>query len=99
MTIKGKNVKIVFHRGKPLTKAVLIGTITLCTVALVAIRINLDKEQARLEAAREQAIAQEQTRTELTVKLDQLGSQEAIVEIAGQELGLYDPDTIIVETE
>ncbi len=99
MTIQGKKFKIVFYRGKPLTKVVLIAMITLCTVAMVAIRINIDKEQARLEASKAAAIAQEQENHDLKDKTDRLGSQEGILEIAGEELGLYDPDTIIVDTE
>ena len=99
MTIRGKKFKIVFHRGKPLTRVVLIAMITLCTVAMVAILINITKEQARLEAGKAAAIAQEQENQDLKDKTDRLGSQEGILEIAGEELGLYNPDTIIVDTE
>ena len=52
MTIQSKNFKVVFHCGKPLTKVVLIAMITVCTITMVALRINIGKEKARLEAAK-----------------------------------------------
>lgn len=99
MTIKGKNYKVVFRRGRPLTKVVLIGMILICTVALVAIQFVIAAEKDRLEAGKASALTQEQEKNQLENKLDKLGSQEGIVEIAGDELGLHDPDKIIVETE
>ena len=99
MTIKGKKYKVVFRRGRPLTKVVLIGMILICTVALVAIHSAIAREKDRLDASKAAALTQEQEKNELENKLDNLGSQEGIVNIAGEELGLHDPDKIIVETE
>ena len=99
MTIKGKKFKIVFRRGKPLTKIVLAAMLAVCIVAMVVIRANIARERERLAASEAKAKAQVQKQDELQDKIDKVGSQEGIVDIAGEELGLYDPDTIIVETE
>lgn len=99
MTIKEKKFKIVFRRGRPLTKVVLIAMITLCTVALVAIGITVKQEQARLKAAKSNAFTEEQEKKELNEKIDQLGSDESIKDIAADELDMYPEGTIIVNTE
>ena len=99
MTIKGKNFKVIFRRGKPLTKVVLIAMITLCTVALVVIWSKIDKEKDRLKRAEDVAVEQKLDNDELQDKIDSLGSQDSIVDIAGDELGLYPDGTVIVETE
>ena len=97
--VKGKKYKIVFCQAKPVTKIVIIVSILLCTLALLVIHSAIVREQARLEAAKAAALAQEQEQNELQDKIDHLGSQEGIVDIAGDELDLHDPDKVIVETE
>ena len=99
MTIKGKKFKIVFRRGKPLTKIVLAAMLAVCIVAMVVIRANIARERERLAASEAKAKAQVQKQDELQDKIDKVGSQEGSVDIAGEELGLYNPDTISVETE
>ena len=68
-------------------------------MALVTIHSVIEGEQRRLEAGKAAAFAQEQKRDEFQNKIDKLGSQDSIQDIAGEELGLYPPDTTIVETE
>lgn len=99
MTVKGKKYKVVFRRGRPLTKVVLIAMILICIVAMVAIQSAIARERDRLADNKAAAQAQQQAQSELQNKIDHLGSQEGIVQIAGEELGLHDPDKIIVETE
>lgn len=99
MTINGKNHKVVFRPGRPLTKVVLLITIVLCTVALLVIHSSVSAEKERLAKSRATAIAREQEKEAVQEKIDKPGSVEGYVEIAGDELGLYDPDTVIVETE
>ncbi|MBQ3215141.1 MAG: hypothetical protein IJB11_03385 [Oscillospiraceae bacterium] len=97
MTINGQKCKVVFRKGKPLTKIVLMITIILCTVALIVIYNSITTQQNRLAASRQQAISEEREKQEIQEDIDQLGSHESVIDIAGEHLGLYDPDTIIVE--
>ena len=99
MTISGKKYKVVFRRGRPLTKVVLIGTIAICTVALIAIGIAIGGERDRLNDGKAAAATQQQENQDLHNKIDQLGSQQSIIDIAGDELGLHDPNKVIVDTE
>lgn len=87
--------KIVFRPGKAVTKVALLGVIVLSTVALIAIGSAVDKAEDRAEALRAQAAAEERERSKLEQDIEALGSSDSIEQIAGEELGLVDPDTII----
>lgn len=80
--------KIVFRPGSPLTKLALVGVIVLSTVALIAIHCAIDRSQAKADALRQQAAAEERERNELKDKIDNLGSTDSVIDIAGDELGL-----------
>ena len=80
--------KIVFRPGSPLTKLALLGVIVLSTVALIAIHCAIDRSQAKADALRQQAAAEERERNELKDKIDNLGSTDSVIDIAGDELGL-----------
>lgn len=99
MTINAQKYKIVFRRGRPLTKAVLLIMIVLCTVALVVIHSSIRREQDRIAASRRDILNHQWLNRSIQKRIHQLGSHESIIEIAGEELGLYDPETIIIETE
>ena len=99
MDARQQKTKIVFRRGRPLTKIVLLITIILCSVALLTIGGAIRAEQARLKANKAAAFAAEHEKGNLQDKIDRLGSQESIEEIAGDELGLHDPDKVIIDAE
>lgn len=99
MAARRQKVKIVFRRGRPLTKVMLLITIVLCSAALLTIGSVIRKEQNRLETKKHAAFAAEQEKEDLQDKIDRLGSQESIEEIAGDELGLHDPNKIIIDRE
>ena len=99
MAAKKQRPKIVLRWGRPLIKIVLLITIVLCSVALLTIGSVIRKEQARLEANRKDAFAAKQDNEDLNDKIDRLGSQESIEEIAGDELGLHDPNKVIIDPE
>ena len=71
--------------------AVIIGI----TAFLVLRSVTLDA-QARAEQWRAQAQQLEQENQALEDKIDNLGTLEGIKDIAQDELGLVDPDTIII---
>lgn len=87
--------KIVFRPGKTLTKVALLAVIVLSTMTLIAIGGAIRRGQTKVDALRAQAVAQEQEKAELEKDIAALGSDESVLEIAGEELGLVDPDTII----
>lgn len=89
------NIKLVYRPGKALTKIALLGVIVLSTVALVTLQAAIQRSQDRAEAVRAQAAALEQENRELEQDIDALGSKESILDIAEDELGLVDPDTVV----
>ncbi len=91
--------KIVFRPGSPLTKLALLGVIVLSTVALIAIHCAIGRSREQAEDLRAQAAAAEREQNQLNNKIDALGSTDSVIDIAGEELGLVDPDTVIFVTD
>ncbi|MBQ2244322.1 MAG: hypothetical protein II320_00620 [Oscillospiraceae bacterium] len=92
---KKQKYKIVFRPGKTLTKVALLVVIALSTMTLIAIGSAVGRGQDRVDALRAQAQDQEQVKAALEKDIAALGSEDSIRDIAEQELGLVDPDTII----
>lgn len=88
-------IKLVYRPGKTLTKVALLGVIVLSTAALITIHTAIERSEAREEAMRSEAAALEQQNRELEQKIDALGSKDSILDIAEEELGLVDPDTVV----
>lgn len=100
MNAQGReNVKFVRRRSSKLTKAALFLAIVFSMMALLvlhALTLNL-KEQAQISKDQAQQLEQENDRLE--DKIENAGSLEGVQDIAKDELGLVDPDTIIIEPE
>ena len=80
-------------------KAVLIVLIVLSTAALVALRWVHNGIQAETQRKAEQAAAMEGENADLQEKIDSIGSVQSIRQIAQDELGLADPDTVLIHPE
>ena len=80
-------------------KAVLIVLIVLSTAALVALRWVHNGIQTETQRKTEQAAAMEGENADLQEKIDNIGSVQSIRQIAQDELGLADPDTILIHPE
>lgn len=89
--------QLQYRRSHPLTKAVVTAAIVLSTVALVSLGLAQWDAQAKLAVLQEQAAALENSNAEYAQRIGQLGTVESIRQIAAEELGLVDPDTIIFE--
>lgn len=97
----GKNpfsrIRLVFKRGSTATKIAVLAAAILSALALVALHGLIGQTLERAEALRQQAAQLEQENSALEDKIDDLGSVDSIVDIAGGELGLVDPDTVIMD--
>ena len=80
-------------------KAVLIVLIVLSTAALVALRWVHNGIQTETQRKTEQAAAMEGENADLQEKIDNIGSVQSIRQIAQDELGLADPDTVLIPPE
>lgn len=86
--------KLVYKPGKSLTKIALLAVIVLSTVTLIALHAAIDRSEAKEDAMRGEAAALEQQNKELA---DRIEAGPDVEQIAGEELGLVDPDNVIFD--
>lgn len=87
------HIRIVFHRTSPLVKCVVLTLIVAGTVALIALRANIQQDRQRQADLKQQALQLTQENKALTLNIAKLGTVESVKRIAETELGLVDPDT------
>ena len=87
------HIRFVFHRTSPLVKCVVLTLIVACTVALIALRLNIQKDRQRQANLKEQSVQLAQENKALTQNIAKLGTVESVKRIAETELGLVDPNT------
>ena len=97
---KGKkslqSIKIVFRSSSIVLKSAVLVVILLPLAALLALHSSLNRETARQEQLRQQAVSLKVENSSLQEDLGKLGSEESVKEIAKDRLGLVDPDTILL---
>lgn len=86
-------VKLVYRRSPPLLKCVVLVTMVLSLAALLTLRISLLDQQERNRELQNQAAELEAENQKLEEDISHVGSQEGIEQIAGEKLGLVDPDS------
>ena len=90
-----KRIRLVYQRSSLLTKCVVLAAVVVCTVALLSLRIALDHTRAREEELRKQAAALEQANKDLQNDIDKVDTIDGMKDVAQNELGLVDPNTVI----
>lgn len=86
-------------KAKPSSRWTVIAVTAAVVVAIAALLVLHSftlNYQAEAEQRRAQAQQLEQERQALEEKIDNLGTLEGIKDIAQDELGLVDPDTVII---
>ena len=96
---KLKLIKLRLRPSPRSTKIMLIVAILFAMVALIALRIQINKLENRTEDLRDKAAALEQDNKDLQENIGILGSVQSIIQIARDELGLVDPNTVILDPE
>ena len=92
-----RNIRFVVRPGPRKLKVLLLALILASAAALAAIGIVRSQIRQQTQAALDQAAVLEQENDQLTEKKENLGSSSSIKEIAKEELGLVDPDTVIID--
>lgn len=88
-------IRLVYRRSSTLVKCVVLATIVLCTVTLLTLRASIADSNRQAEDLRSQAAQLEQENRKLEQEISGLGSVESVKQIANEELGLVDPDTVV----
>ena len=94
-----KKVKIVFRSTSRLLKLVVTVLIVFSVAALLALAWVRGGIAGQIQKLREEAAAMEQENQELQDKIDSMDTVDGVMDIAQEELGLVDPDTIIIKPE
>ena len=91
-----RRVKLVFRKSRPVTKVVALCAVVLSTVTLLTLQSAILASRERAAELAEQAGRLEQQNENLEQRIDGLDTEEGIRDIAEEELGLVDPDTVII---
>lgn len=87
--------KLVYRPGKTPTKIALLAVIVLSTAALLAIHIAIASGQEQVNSLKTSVADLWNQQHALQQKINMLGTKESVFDIAKEQLGLVDPDTVI----
>ena len=91
-----RRVKLVVRKSRPVTKVVALCAVVLSTVTLLTLQSAIVTSREKTAALMDQAGKLEQQNQDLEQRIDGLDTEEGIRDIAENELGLVDPDTVII---
>ena len=94
-----KQVKVEIRPASNILKIILILLILFSIVALIALRWVHNGILTQIDDLKEEASELEFANEELEEKTQELDSVQSIEDIAQEELGLVNPDTILIDPE
>ena len=94
-----KNVKVEVRPASNILKIILILLILFSIVALIALRWVHTGIRNQIDELKDEASGLEYANEVLEQKTEDLGSVQSIQDIAKEELGLVDPNTVIIDPE
>ena len=89
--------QLQYRRTPTLHKVVVAAAIVLSSLTLISLRLGHWETKAKLSELQQRAAVLEEENQALRDDIDRLGTTDSIRDIAMEELGLVDPDTIIIE--
>ena len=95
-TINTRKVQFVLRPSSMLLKVVVIVLIVFSTAALIALSWVRQSILVKTEDMREAAVTLEQENEDLEKKIGLLGTVLSVQQIAQEELGLVDPNTVMI---
>ena len=94
-----RNAKVVLRKSPKALKIVLIVLILFSMGALAMLQWVHNDILTETENLRDEAAALEYDNADLVQKTTEIGSVQSIQEIAEEELGLVDPNTVIIDPQ
>lgn len=96
-TVKAGSVRVVFSPSSPLLKILVVVLLTFSMVALAALTwVKLTVQSQTETIAAEAAAVAGQNRV-LEQRVENMDSDDTVRAIAQEELGLIDPDTVLID--
>ena len=92
-------VKLVRKRSRTVTKIVVLTAVILSMIALLTLLVTIQVTRYETGELRSEASQLEDGNSRLEQYIEELGTVRAIIRIAQEELGLIDPDSIIIQPE
>ena len=96
---KEKKFRVEWRSSSNLLKIVVAALIVFSMAALLAMGWMLGGLREGTQAQKDAAAVLEQENRDLQEKIDGVDSVEGVRDIAREELGLVDPDTIVIQPE
>lgn len=97
--IRHKKSKVVLRPAPTALKIVLILLIVFSMAALVGLRWVHNGIRNEIQDLKQEAAVLEQDNADLQEKIDDLGSVQSVKDIAREEMGLVDPNTILIDPQ
>ena len=97
LQVEEKKIKLIFRRGSLLLKIAVLAMVVLSAAALLTIWIHKEQAKKDRDELRTQAIVEEQKKSRLEDAISKVGTLQGIFQVAREELGLVDPNTVIIE--
>lgn len=94
-----KNMKVVVRQSPPALKIALIAVMVLSMAALGTMRLVHNSIQAEIQELKDEAAEFEYRNSELDSRLEDPDSIQNVMAIAEEELGLVDPDAILIDPQ
>ena len=91
-----RKVKLVVRPSSALLKIVVIVLIVFSMAALISLSWVRQSIQAKTEAMRQESAALVQENADLRNKITELGTVQSVQDIAQQELGMVDPNAVVI---
>ncbi len=94
-----RRYKLVYCRSHPMIKVTALCTVVLSMLALLGLQGVILGSRANAAELASKADQLEQANKDLVQYIDELGTVQGVERIAEDELGLVDPDTVIIEPQ
>ena len=92
-----QNIQVIIRPAPKKLKIVFTVLVLLCVTALVALGVVYGQIVTRTRNLQEAAATLTAENADLVEKTDSLGTPGSVREIAREELGLADPDTVLID--
>ena len=99
MQEKQKRFRVEFRSSSNLLKIVVAVLIVFSMAALLALGWMNSGLRERTQAQKDAAAALEQENRDLQEKIDNVDTVQGVQDIAREELGLVDPNTVVIQPE
>ena len=94
-----RKIKLVVRPSSAVLKIALVALIVFSMAALLALSWMKRGFQNNTQAQKDAAAALEQENRDLQEKIDNVDTVQGVEDIAREELGLVDPNTIVIQPE